>query len=90
MGAERRRLLNSGEAARFLGIHQYTRRAWEDRELVPHVRTPTGYRRFDVRDLERLLEEMRVEKELENSSPGSFSPTCVAVGDGRVAHGVAQ
>ena len=59
-----RRLLNSGEAARILGIHQNTLRSWADRGLVPHLRTPTGYRRFAIEDLERLLAEMRVDGEL--------------------------
>ena len=52
------RLLSISEAARRLGIHQDTLRAWADKGLVPHIRTLTGYRRFEPEAIERVREEM--------------------------------
>ena len=59
--AEKRRLLTITEAANRLGVNQKTLRAWADKGLVAHIKTPTGYRRFDPADIARLEEAMRVE-----------------------------
>ncbi len=61
--AEKRRLLTISEAADRLGVNQKTLRAWADKGLVAHIKTPTGYRRFDPVDIERLEQDMRVEAE---------------------------
>ena len=58
-----RRLLSISEAARRLGVADKTLRSWADKGLVPHVRLPSGYRRFDPADIERLQREMRREVE---------------------------
>jgi excisionase family DNA binding protein len=55
------RLLAISEAARRLGINQKTLRSWADKGLIAHVRTPTGYRRFDPAVIEQLLADMQVE-----------------------------
>ena len=52
------RLLTISQAAARLGVHQDTLRAWADKGLVPVIRTPTGYRRFDPAEIERIREEM--------------------------------
>jgi len=57
------RLLTISEAADRLGVHQKTLRAWADKGLVAHFRTPTGYRRFDPDEINQLIDEMRVEAE---------------------------
>jgi excisionase family DNA binding protein len=59
MAEDQQRLLNVTEAARRLGIHPHTLRAWADKGLVPVVRTLTGYRRFDPEELDRVIAEMR-------------------------------
>ncbi len=61
MQENRKRLLTISEAANRLGVHQKTLRAWADKGLVAHIRTPTGYRRFDPADIEQLERTMRVE-----------------------------
>lgn len=58
------RLLTISQAAERLGVHQKTLRAWADKGLVAHVKTPTGYRLFDPEELDRLQAEMRVESKL--------------------------
>jgi len=63
MKAQKRRLLTISEAAEILGVHQKTLRAWADKGLVAHMKTPTGYRRFDPDDIDRLQQDMRVEVE---------------------------
>ena len=68
MEGKGRRLLTISEAAQLLGVHQKTLRAWADKGLVPHVRLPSGYRRFDRADVERLVEEMRVEAQPEKDA----------------------
>ena len=52
-------LLTIGEAARRLGIPTSTLRGWADRGVVRVVRTPTGHRRFDPTEIERLRQAMR-------------------------------
>ena len=57
---EKKRLLTITQAADRLGIHQTTLRTWADKGYVEHIRTPTGYRRFDPAVIEQLKEDMRV------------------------------
>ena len=52
------RMLNISEAAHVLGIHKNTLRAWADKGLVPHVKLPSGYRRFRLSVLRRMAREM--------------------------------
>ena len=63
MVGETRRYLNITEAARRLGIHPQTLRAWADKGYVDHIRMPSGYRRFDPAAIERLAAEMQVSAE---------------------------
>jgi len=55
------RLLTISQAAAMLGIHSNTLRGWADRGLVAHVKLPSGYRRFDQHEIERLRDQMRFE-----------------------------
>lgn len=55
------RLLTISQAAKRLGIHADTLRAWADKGMVPVIRTPTGYRRFDPDVIERVREDMGLE-----------------------------
>jgi putative resolvase len=57
---EGKRLLTIGQAADRLGVHQKTLRNWADKGLVPYVRLPSGYRRFDPDEIDRLIDEMRM------------------------------
>ena len=56
--AETDTLLTTSAAARRLGVHANTLRAWADKGLVRHVKLPSGYRRFPAREIERLRQEM--------------------------------
>lgn len=58
MDEERRRLLTVAQAAAALGVNVKTLRAWADKGLIPHTKTPTGYRRFDPVELEAFAAEM--------------------------------
>lgn len=52
--------LNVRETARRLGVHENTVRNWANRGLLRATRLPgSGYRRFDVADIDRLAREMR-------------------------------
>jgi excisionase family DNA binding protein len=52
--------LNVRETARRLGVHENTIRNWADRGILRPMRLPgSGYRRFDVADVDRLAREMR-------------------------------
>jgi excisionase family DNA binding protein len=51
-------LLSISQAAQLLGVHPQTLRAWADKGLVPHVRLPSGQRRFDRQRLERVRADM--------------------------------
>ena len=63
MNQQVNKLLTISQAAERLGVHQKTLRAWADKGLIGHVKTPTGYRLFDPADIDRLQAEMRIEPE---------------------------
>ena len=48
------------EAARLIGCHQSTLSRWAERELIPHLRTPGGHRRFRRSDLEAFVAAHRI------------------------------
>jgi excisionase family DNA binding protein len=50
------RRLSLGPAARLLGVDPDTLRRWSDEGRVEAFTTPGGHRRFDRREIERLLE----------------------------------
>ena len=56
--ASTERLLTITEAAKRLGVHQQTLRSWADKGLVPVVKLPSGYRRFEPAALDRVRAEM--------------------------------
>jgi excisionase family DNA binding protein len=52
--------LNVRETASRLGVHENTVRNWADRGILRPLRLPgSGYRRFDVAEVDRLAREMR-------------------------------
>ncbi len=55
----RRDWLSLGPASQLLGIDPDTLRRWADNGRVPAWITPGGHRRFDRRELERLVAERR-------------------------------
>ncbi len=55
------KLLTISQAARRLGVHPNTLRAWSDKGLVEHVKLPSGYRRFTPEAINRLRERMGLE-----------------------------
>ncbi len=52
------RLLTISQAAARLGVHPDTLRKWADKGLVPMVKLPSGYRRFEPQEIERVRTEM--------------------------------
>ena len=55
------KLLTITRAAALIGVHPNTLRSWADKGLVPHVRLPSGYRRFTVEQVEQIREGMGLE-----------------------------
>ena len=51
-------LIPISRAARMLGVHPNTLRAWADRGLVPVTRLPSGYRRFSTEQLDQIRTQM--------------------------------
>lgn len=51
-------LLSVRETARLLGVHENTVRNWQQRGLLRAVRLPSGVRRFEPAEVERLRAEM--------------------------------
>jgi DNA-binding transcriptional MerR regulator len=49
-----KRTVGITQAARILDVHPNTLRKWADEGLVPHIRLPSGYRRFDIVELEQF------------------------------------
>jgi excisionase family DNA binding protein len=52
------RLLTISQAAARLGVHPDTLRGWADKGLVPVIKLPSGYRRFEPQEIERVRSEM--------------------------------
>lgn len=55
---EEDKMLNIAAAAEVLGVHKNTLRAWADNGLVPHVKLPSGYRRFRLSEMRKMVQEM--------------------------------
>lgn len=55
--AEGRFDLTPREAAEILGVHHTTLKRWADAGLIPHIRTPGGWRRFRRADVEEFIQE---------------------------------
>ena len=62
--------ISIGEAARLVGVNPATLRAWERRGLFAADRSPSGYRRFTLGDIERLQRMRRLRA---HRQPGSGS-----------------
>ena len=56
--SEETKMLTISEAARQIGVSAKTLRAWADKRLVPHVRLPSGYRRFTPAQIEETRRKM--------------------------------
>ena len=81
MYAEER--LSVRETARRLGVHENTVRNWEERGLLRAARLPgSGYRRFDLAEVERLRAEM-----LTDLAPAVEGPVIRSSGSKRIIHG---
>src|SRR5215207_6107046 len=65
------RLLTISQAAARLGVHPDTLRAWADKGLVPVIKLPSGVRRFEPQEIERVRAEMglKVSSEVRMSLP---------------------
>jgi excisionase family DNA binding protein len=51
-------MLTVRDTARLLGVHENTVRNWEQRGLLRAARLPSGFRRFDPAEVERLRAEI--------------------------------
>lgn len=52
------KLLTVAQVAKLLGVHVNTVRNWADKGLIKVVMLPSGYRRFEPAEIERLRKEM--------------------------------
>jgi len=53
-------VLTRAETAQVLGVHPSTVSRWADSGLLPHIRTPSGERRYRRGDVEELLNRRRL------------------------------
>ncbi|MGH2634864.1 MAG: MerR family transcriptional regulator [Actinomycetota bacterium] len=59
MAALPERMLTVRAVAREIGVHENTIRNWEARGVLKAIRLPvSGYRRFDMAQVERMKKEM--------------------------------
>jgi excisionase family DNA binding protein len=79
----KQRRLNVRETASRLEVHENTVRNWEERGLIRAVRLPgSGYRRFDLAEVERLRADM-----LNGLAPAVEGPVIRPTGPRRIVHG---
>ena len=57
---KQKKIVGITEAARVLAVHPNTLRKWADEGLVPHIKLPSGYRRFSRTELERFQRSLQV------------------------------
>ncbi len=75
--------LNVRQTARRLDVHENTVRNWEERGLLRAIKLPgSGYRRFDVAEVERLRAQM-----LNDLAPAAEGPVIRPIGARRIVHG---
>jgi len=70
-----KRLLTISQAARRLGVHPNTLRGWADRGLVPMIKLPSGYRRFDPDAIEQERQKMGLEPRTHKDPPSGRTGT---------------
>jgi len=68
-GAERSQLLTRREVALRFGVSPQTVTRWANEDIIPHVRTLGGQRRYPAYEVERLLGVL-----WEHGLPGSQPP----------------
>jgi len=74
--------LNVRQTAKRLDVHENTVRNWEERGLIRAVRLPgSGYRRFELTEVERLRAQM-----LNDLAPAVEGPVIRPTGARRVIH----
>jgi len=73
--SDKTRLLTISQAAERLGISIQTLRVYADKGDVPAVRLPSGYRRFDPADIDRVLAEWRDRGESSRVDKGATDET---------------
>jgi excisionase family DNA binding protein len=55
-------MIGARQVAARLGVHENTIRNWEERGILRALRLPgSGYRRFDLEEVERLAQEMHTQ-----------------------------
>lgn len=57
---KQRNLVGITKAAEIVGVHPNTLRVWADKGIVPHVKLPSGYRRFAIEDLQEFRESLEM------------------------------
>lgn len=63
------RTLTISQAADALGIDQRTLRLWADSGYAPHIRMPSGYRRFTPENIARIREKIEVPEGVAQREP---------------------
>ncbi len=57
------KMVGISEAAKVVGVHPNTLRKWADDGLVPHLKLPSGYRRFSIAEMEAFRRQLKVNAE---------------------------
>lgn len=77
MESRPQRLLTISQASARLGVHPDTLRKWADKGMVAMVKLPSGHRRFEPQEIERVRAEMGLrgnlvasKRESEQEQPG--------------------
>jgi len=58
------RLLTAKEVSKYLGINAKTLWAWVNRGLIPQVKFPRAKAKFDIRDIETIIEKHKTYSEV--------------------------
>jgi DNA-binding transcriptional MerR regulator len=73
-------MIGARQVAARLGVHENTIRNWEERGILHAMRLPgSGYRRYELAEVERLAREMRSQFAATDEGPmlGTCESPCI-------------
>ena len=78
MNEEKSKFISISKAALYTGFSAQTLRTFADDKKIPSFKTPSGQRRFNIEDLEKMCNTRDISKEIKQVSRKNFIYTRVS------------